>query len=87
MLWFVIIEYQDMAFFQDRGELFLNFFRRAGDKARQAEELLTQTDLTDDEKLRKILDMGDANLIIQSGRTNFKLIMFMCKEENLRTLV
>ena len=53
-----------MSFFFDRGELTFNLFRRAGDKARQAEQLLAQDDLTDDEKLRKILMMGDANLVI-----------------------
>ena len=53
-----------MSFFFDRGELTFNLFRRAGDKARQAEQLLLQEDLTDDEKLHKILMMGDANLVI-----------------------
>ena len=53
-----------MSFFFDRGQLTFNLFRRAGDKARQAEQLLAQDDLTDDEKLHKILSMGDANLVI-----------------------
>ena len=76
-----------MSFFFDRGELTFNSFRRAGDKARQAEQLLAQDDLTDDEKLRKILVMGDANLVIQSGAQNFKLIMFLSKKEIVEKLV
>lgn len=76
-----------MSFFFDRGQLTFNFFRRAGDKARQAEQLLAQDDLTDDEKLHKILSMGDANLVIQSGAQNFKLIMFLSKKEIVEKLV
>ena len=71
----------------DRDQLIFNFGRRAGDKARQAEQVLQQDDISDEEKLRRVLALGEVNLLQAQGNSNFKLTMFLCQKDNIERLL
>jgi len=69
---------------------FLNSFihmRRAGDVVKNANTVLDNEELGDRDKLKQLLDLEFLKAGLSGGQGNFKLVMFLCKKQNLEQLV
>lgn len=62
-------------------------FRRAGDVVKHGSIILSNTELNDHEKLKKLLDLDFLRVGVGGVQGNFKLIMFLCQVENIEQLI
>ena len=68
------------------GQMFMNNFnmyRRAGDVVKQGNTILFNKELTDNEKLRQLLNLEFLRVGVGGVQGNYKLITFLCEKENL----
>ena len=77
-----------MAFYRDQLIMsHLNSFRRAGDVAKQGQNILQDTEIPNVEKLRKLLDLEFLRVSVGNAHGNYKIIMFLCEKDNLEQLI
>ena len=64
-----------------------NMYRRAGDVVKQGNGILFNKELTDNEKLRQLLNLEFLRVGVGGVQGNYKLITFLCEKENLEQLI